>query len=408
MLSTIRNYRADFPILDQMVNGKPLVYLDNAATSQKPVAVLDTLETYYRTYNANVHRGIHTLSEQATNAYEEARAKIARFINAAAPAEVIYTRNTSESINLVAHGWANRFLKAGDVVLLSEMEHHSNLVPWQMLQKRIGIELRFVSVTDAGLLDLSDLDGLLAGVKLVSLMHVSNVLGTINPIAHISEAAHAVGAIMLVDGAQSVPNMPVDVQTLGADFFAFSGHKMCAPTGIGVLWGRADLLEAMDPFMGGGDMISEVFLDHSTYADPPHKFEAGTPSIAQAIGLGAAVDYLSAIGMARIESYERELTALALDRLASIDGLRIHGPQTERGGAISFTVAGIHPHDLSTILDQEGVAIRAGSHCAQPLMRRLGVPMTARASLYFYNVPDEIDVLIGALHKAQEVFGYVT
>jgi cysteine desulfurase/selenocysteine lyase len=403
----MRHYRADFPILEQTVNGKPLVYLDNAATSQKPIAVLDTLDTYYREYNANVHRGIHTLSERATDAYEAARTKIARFINAKSPTEVIYTRNTSESINLVAHSWAAKYLKAGDVILLSEMEHHSNLVPWQMLSQRMGIQLRFVSVTDEGLLDLSDLDALLAGVRLVSLMHVSNVLGTINPIARIAEAAHAVGALMLVDGAQSVPNMPIDVQALGADFFAFSGHKMCAPTGIGVLWGRAELLDAMDPFLGGGDMISEVFLDHSTYAELPHKFEAGTPSIAQAIGLGAAVDYLSAIGMTQIEAYERELTALALEKLATIEELHVHGPQTGRGGAISFTVKGIHPHDLSTILDQEGVAIRAGSHCAQPLMRRLCVPMTARASLYFYNVPEEIDVLVGALHKAQEVFGYV-
>ncbi len=404
---TMSHYREDFPILSQTVNGKPLVYLDNAATSQKPTAVLDTLERYYREYNANVHRGIHTLSERATSAYEEARVKIARFINAAEPAEVIYTRNTSESINLVAYSWAGKFLKAGDVVLLSEMEHHSNIVPWQLLRQRTGIQLRFIPITDDGLLDLSDLDQMLEGVRLVSVIHVSNVLGTINPITDIARAAHAVDAKVLVDGAQSVPNMPVDVQALGADFFAFSGHKMCAPTGIGVLWAHRELLDAMDPFMGGGDMISEVFLDHSTYAEPPHKFEAGTPSIAQAIGLGAAVDYLSAVGMDRIDAYERELTTLALERLASIEGLRVHGQAEARGGAISFTVDGIHPHDLSTILDEEGVAIRAGSHCAQPLMRRLGVPMTARASLYFYNVPEEIDVLVGALHKAQGVFSHV-
>ncbi|MHB8627687.1 MAG: cysteine desulfurase [Aggregatilineales bacterium] len=403
----MRQYRKDFPILEQVINGKPLVYLDNAATSQKPVQVIEALDDYYRTYNSNVHRGLHTLSERATNAYEEARVKIARFIHAASPTELIFTRNTTESINLVAHGWARKFLKPGDAILLTEMEHHSNLVPWHLLQKQIGVELRFIPVTDSGELDLSHLDRLLDGVKLVSFMHVSNVLGTVNPAVAISSAAHAVGATVLIDGAQSIPNMPVDVQQLGADFFAFSGHKMVGPTGIGCLWGRAELLDAMDPFLGGGDMIHEVWLDHSTYAELPHKFEAGTPSIAQAIGLGAAVDYLSAVGMEQIAHYERDLTKTAIDRLMQVEGLRILGHAPERGGAISFVMAGIHPHDLSTILDQEGVAIRAGHHCAQPLMRRLGVPMTARASLYFYNVPEEIDALVGAIHRAREVFGYV-
>lgn len=403
----MRNYRADFPILNQTVNGKPLVYLDNAATSQKPVQVIEALDRYYREYNANVHRGIHTLSEQATAAYEAARIKIACFINAPAASEVIYTRNTTESINLVAHAWARKFLKAGDVVLLSEMEHHSNLVPWHLLQKEIELELRFIPVTERGMLDLTNLDRLVDGVKLVSIMHVSNVLGTVNPIAEIAQAAHAHGALILVDGAQSVPNMPVDVQALDVDFFVFSGHKMCGPTGIGVLWGRTAILDAMNPFMGGGDMIAEVFLDHSTYAELPHKFEAGTPAIAQAIGLGAAVDYLSEVGMENIAAYESELTATAIDQLTQIEGLRIFGNAPQRGGAISFTVEGIHPHDLSTILDEEGVAIRAGNHCAQPLMRKFGIPMTARASLYFYNVPEEIDVLVKALHNAQKVFGYV-
>ncbi len=403
----MRQYRKDFPILEQVVNGKPLVYLDNAATSQKPVQVIEALDDYYRTYNANVHRGLHTLSEKATAAYEGARVRIARFVHAPSPTELIFTRNTTEAINLVAYSWARKFLKAGDAILLTEMEHHSNLVPWHLLQKQIGIELRFIPVTDNGTLDLSDLDRLLDGVKLVSFMHVSNVLGTVNPAAIISAAAHAVGAIVLIDGAQSIPNMPVDVQQLGADFFAFSGHKMCGPTGIGCLWGRAELLDAMDPFLGGGDMIHEVWLDHSTYAKLPHKFEAGTPSIAQAIGLGAAVDYLSAVGMEQIASYERDLTKTAIEQLMQVEGLRILGNAPERGGAISFVMEGIHPHDLSTILDQDGVAIRAGHHCAQPLMRRFGVPMTARASLYFYNVSEEIDVLVSAIHRAREVFGYV-
>jgi cysteine desulfurase/selenocysteine lyase len=403
----VRQFRADFPILDQEVNGKRLVYLDNAATSQKPLPVIEAMNQYYREYNANVHRGIHTLSERATSAYEEARRKIAAFINAPDPRTVIYTRNTSESINLVAHAWGRKFLKAGDAVLITEMEHHSNIVPWHLLQRQIGIELRYIPVTEQGLLDLTNLDQLLDGTKLVSFMHVSNVLGTINPVQQITQAAHAHGALVLLDAAQSVPNMPVDVQALGVDFLAFSGHKTCAPTGIGVLWGRAELLDAMDPFLGGGDMISEVFFDHFTTAELPHKFEAGTPSIAEAIGLGVAVDYLSEVGMDRIETYERELTTLALQKLSQVEGLRVFGQAEPRGGAISFLMEGIHPHDISTVLDEQGVAIRAGNHCAQPLMRKFGIPMTARASLYFYNVPEEIDTLVSALHTARKVFGYV-
>jgi cysteine desulfurase / selenocysteine lyase len=403
----MRQYRRDFPILEQQVNGKPLVYLDNAASSQKPAQVIEAMNTYYREYNANVHRGIHTLSEKATNAYEGARVKVAKFINAPNAAEVIYTRNTTESLNLVVYGWARKFLQAGDVVLLSEMEHHSNLVPWHILRDQMGIVPRFIPVTEAGTLDLTDLDRLLEGVKLVSIMHVSNVLGTVNPVRELAQAAHAVGALMMVDGAQSVPNMPVDVQALDCDFFAFSSHKMCGPTGIGILWSRREILESMNPFLGGGDMIFEVRLEGSTYAEIPHKFEAGTPSVAEAIGLGAAVDYLSAVGMENIATYERELADLTVAKLKAIDGVRIYGEAPERGGAVSFTVEGIHPHDLSTILDQEGVAIRAGHHCAQPLMRKFGIPMTARASVYFYNVPEEIDVLVEALHKAKELFGYV-
>jgi len=403
----VRQFRADFPILDQEVNGKRLVYLDNAATSQKPLPVIEAMNNYYREFNANVHRGIHTLSERATSAYEEARRKIAAFINAPDTREVIYTRNTSESINLVAHAWGRKFLKAGDAVLITEMEHHSNIVPWHLLQRQIGIELRYIPVTEQGLLDLTDLDRLLNGTKLVSFMHVSNVLGTINPVQQITKAAHDHGALVLLDAAQSVPNMPVDVQALGVDFLAFSGHKTCAPTGIGALWGRTELLDAMDPFLGGGDMISEVFFDHFTTAELPHKFEAGTPSIAEAIGLGVAVDYLSEVGMERIETYERELTNLALQKLSQVEGLRIFGQAEQRGGAISFLMEGIHPHDISTVLDEQGVAIRAGNHCAQPLMRKFGIPMTARASLYFYNVPEEIDALVSALHTARKVFGYV-
>ncbi|MEO1441192.1 MAG: cysteine desulfurase [Chloroflexota bacterium] len=401
----LKALRKDFPTLDQTVNGVPLVYLDNAATSQKPLHVIETLDEYYREYNANIHRGIHTLSEKATAAYEEARVKVAKFINAPETAEVIFTRNTTEAINLVAQAWGRKFLKPGDVVLYTEMEHHSNLVPWHMLAQQIGVELRYIPVTEAGTLDLSNLDELLDGVKLVSFMHVSNVLGTVNPVKYITEAAHNVGAVVMIDGAQSVPNMPVDVQDLGVDFFAFSSHKVCGPTGMGVLWGKREILESMDPYMGGGDMIYEVFMDRSTYAEIPAKFEAGTPSIAQGIGLGAAVDYLAEIGMDKINAYEKELTDYGLEQLRGIDGLRIYGEADERVGALSFTIEGVHPHDLSTILDQQGVAIRAGHHCAQPLMRRYDIAATARASLYFYNTREDIDALVTALRKAKEIFG---
>ncbi len=397
-------YRKDFPTLHQSVNDKPLVYLDNAATSQKPLHVIETLDTYYRDYNSNIHRGIHALSEKATAAYEDARVKIAQFINAPHTHEVIFTRNTTESINLVAYGWARKFMQPGDVILTTEMEHHSNLVPWHILKVQHGVEMRFIPVTEQGTLDLTHLPDLMADVKLVTLMHVSNVLGTINPIEPIIAAAHQAGARVLIDGAQSVPNMPVDVQALDADFYAFSGHKMCGPTGIGVLWGKSELLEAMDPFMGGGDMIYEVFLDHSNYAGLPHKFEAGTPSIAQGIGLGAAVDYLSEIGIDKIAAYEDELTQYALGKLRGIDGLKLYGEAENRVGALSFVMDGAHPHDISTILDQEGVAIRAGHHCAQPLMRRYDIAATARASLYFYNTREDIDTLVNALQRVKEIF----
>lgn len=403
----MRDIRRDFPILSRTVHGKPLVYLDNAATSQKPTAVIDALDRYYRETNANVHRGLHTLSEAATAAYEDARRKVAGFVHAARPEEVVFVRNTTEGLNLVAHGWARKFLKAGDVVLLTEMEHHSNIVPWHILRDQIGITLRFLRVHDDGTLDLSDLDAALEGVKLVSFMHASNVLGTINPVRQIADAAHAVGAKVLVDGAQGVLQMPVDVGALGCDWYAFSGHKLCAPTGIGALWGRYDLLEAMDPFLGGGDMIESVRLEGSTWAEPPARFEAGTPAISEAIGLGAAVDYLCSIGMTEIQAEDARLTAYALEKLPQVPGLRLLGAAPQRGPVFAFTLQGIHPHDLSALLDEDGIAIRAGHHCAQPLGRRFGVPASARASLAFYNVPEEIDALVTALMGAREMFANV-
>ncbi|RMD96024.1 MAG: cysteine desulfurase [Calditrichaeota bacterium] len=407
-MKDLSKYRKDFPILKQRIRGKPLVYLDNAATSQKPQQVLETLQTYYTEYNSNVHRGLHTLSERATYEYEKAREKVARFIHAPESKEIIFTRNTTESINLVAYTWARENLRAGDAILLTEMEHHSNLIPWHLLQRQIDVRLKFIPITTKGELDLSDLEHLLDGVKLVSLTHMSNVLGTINPVEEIARAAHAAGAKVLIDGAQSAPHIPVNVQDIDCDFYAFSGHKMCGPTGAGVLWGKTEVLENMPPFLGGGEMIQEVYLERSTYAEIPLKFEAGTPNIAQAIGLGAAVDYLSAIGMETIAAHEREMTSLALEKLGQIKGLRIFGAAEKRGAAISFEIEGIHPHDLSTILDQEGIAIRAGHHCAQPLMRKYNVESTARASFYFYNLPEEIDLLVEGLQKAKKIFGYVT
>jgi len=400
--------RRDFPALHQEVNGRQLVYLDNAATSQKPRAVLDVLSAYYREDNANVHRGIHELSRRATIAYEEAREKVARFIGAADPAEVVWTRGTTESINLVAHAWGAPSIRAGDEILLSVMEHHSNLVPWQLLAQRTGARLRFLELDDDGRLVLDDLPKLLSDrTRLVAVTHVSNALGTINPVKEIVAAAKRVGATVLLDGAQGVVHTKLDVQDLGADFYAFSGHKMCGPTGIGVLWARRGLLEAMEPWQGGGDMIEFVERDSSTWAEVPHKFEAGTPHIAGAIGLGAAVDYLSSVGMDAIAAHERDLVRYAMERLERIPGLRIYGPPdpAERSAVLSFTLGDAHPHDISTILDSEGVAVRAGHHCAQLVMKRYGLSATARASFYLYNTRAEADRLAEGLEEVRAIFG---
>lgn len=404
---TAYDIRKDFPILSRQVHGKPLVYLDSTASSQKPYAVIEAMSAYYESTHANVHRGVYEISEEATAKMEKARVKVARFINARQSKQVIFTRNTTESINLVAYTWGNTNISAGDLIVLTEMEHHSNLVPWQLLARRTGARLEFVPITGDGLLRLDVYEHLLQQQpKLVAFTHVSNVLGTINPVQEMIAQAHAAGATVLLDAAQSVPHMPVDVQALDADFLCFSGHKMLGPTGIGVLYGKRELLEAMPPFMGGGDMIRKVGLRESTWNDLPWKFEAGTPAIAETIGLGAAVDYLNALGMEQVQRHAQEITAYAMQQLQTVPGLTIYGPGVEqRGGLISFTLADIHPHDLASILDQEvGVAIRAGHHCAQPLMERLDVPATARASFYVYTIPEDIDVLVQGLHKALEIF----
>jgi len=405
-LADTARLRQDFPILQRFIGKKPLVYLDNAATSQKPTAVLQALDDYYRCHNANVHRGVHTLSEEATASYEGARTRIARFINAPSDKQVIFTRGTTEGINLVAHTWGRANLKPGDEVLITAMEHHSNIVPWQILQEQVGFTLRHIPITPEGLLDLSQLDQLLTErTKLLSFVHASNVLGTINPVHELVAAARRVGAKILVDGAQSVPHMPVDVQALDVDFFVFSSHKMCGPTGIGVLYGKRALLEAMPPWMGGGDMIREVKLSGSKWNTLPYKFEAGTPAIAEAIGLGAAVDYLTAVGMDWVREHEQQLTRYAYARLSQIEGLRILGPGPEaRGGLIAFTLGDVHPHDLSAVLDSEGIAIRAGHHCAQPVHDHYGVVASARASFYLYNTRKEVDQLAAALEKANTIF----
>ncbi len=399
--------RQDFPILQRTVaSGAPLVYLDNAASSQKPVAVIQAMDDYYRRYNANVHRGVHTLSEEATAAFEGAREKVARFIHAPHSRQVIFTRGATESINLVAHTWGRANLRPGDEVLITEMEHHANIVPWQILRDQLGFTLRYVPVTDQGLLDLDALDDLLTErTKLFGFVHASNVVGTINPVQYLVARARAVGATVLIDGAQSVPHMAVDVQALDADFFAFSSHKLCGPTGIGVLYGKRDLLEAMPPFMGGGDMIREVTMAGSKWNSLPYKFEAGTPAIAEGIGLGAAVDYLESVGMDWVRAHEQEITRYAYARMSEVEGLRILGPGPEqRGGLIAFTLEGVHPHDIAALLDRSGVAVRAGHHCAAPLHARYGIPASARASFYLYNTAAEVDVLVDALHKTQEVF----
>jgi len=400
--------RADFPVLNQEVHpGQPLVYLDSAATSQKPQAVIDAMGAYYRSYNSNIHRGIHTLAERATADYEHARERIATFIGAAHSHEVIFTRNTTESINLIAYSWARHNLNAGDLVLLTEMEHHSNLVPWYQLAEERGVELAYVPVTEDGLLDMDAYADLLArGPKLVSFMHMSNVLGTINPAKEMIAAAHDAGATVLVDGAQSVPHFAVDVQDLDADFYAFSSHKMLGPTGLGVLYGKSELLEAMPPFLGGGDMIKRVEFGSFTPNDLPHKFEAGTPAIAEVIGLGVAVDYLNRVGMEAVEAHEHLLTAYAIERLEEAPTVRHFGPSAEhKGGAVSFTIEGAHAHDVSEVLDQFGVAVRAGHHCAMPLHKKFGITATSRASFYLYNTIDEIDRLIEGLYRVKEIYG---
>jgi len=399
--------RKDFPILQRTTHDNvPLVYLDSTATSQKPTAVIEAMNEYYRRSNANIHRGVHTLAEEATAMHENAREKIAKFINAPSPKQVIYTRNTTESINLVAHTWARANLKAGDLVILTEMEHHSNLVPWLMLQAERGIELDFIPVTEDGLLDLDAYKTLLSRTpKLVAFTHMSNVLGTINPAADIIRMAHAAGAISLVDAAQSVPHLNVDVQALDADFLAFSAHKMCGPTGIGAMYGKTELLESMPPFLGGGDMIKEVKLRSFKPNTLPHKFEAGTPAIAEAVGFGAAVDYLTKIGMDNIASYEHEITEYALERLEEIPGVKLFGPSADKkGGVAAFTFEGVHPHDVAQILDRDGIAVRAGHHCAQPLHEKFGIPATSRASFYLYNTKEEVDLLVNGIYKVKELF----
>jgi cysteine desulfurase/selenocysteine lyase len=401
-----RRVRADFPIF-RTPREKPLVYLDSAATSQKPDVVLEAMDRYYAGYNANIHRGIYAIAEQATAAYEDVRLKVAAFVNAWSPREIVFTRNSTEAINLVAHAWGRAQLHAGDAVVLTEMEHHSNIVPWQLLAEEKQVELRFVPVTGSGELDLEVLPRLLEDgkAKLVGVAHISNVLGTINPIAEIARAARAAGARVLVDASQSVPHCPVDVRALGADFLAFTGHKMLGPTGIGVLWGRRDLLEAMPPFMGGGEMIREVKLTGSKWNDLPWKFEAGTMPIAEVIGLGAAVDYLKELGMEAVFAHDRELAAYAMERMAEVPDLAILGPAPERrGGVVAFTLGDIHPHDVATVLDDEGVCVRAGHHCAMPLHEKLGVPASARASFHCYSLAEEVDALVRGLHRARQVF----
>jgi len=409
----VEKVRKDFPVLERLVHDdRPLVYLDNAATSQKPRHVLDAVEDYYARHNANVHRGIHVLAEEATALYEGARDKVAAFVNAPDRAEVVFTKNASEALNLAANviAWADRphGLRAGDEVVITEMEHHSNIVPWQMVTQRTGATLRWFGITDEGRLDLSDLDGLITErTKVVSFVLVSNILGTVNPPEEIVRRAREVGALVVVDASQAAPHMPLDVQALGADLVAFTGHKMCGPTGIGVLWGRKELLETLPPFLGGGEMIEMVTMASSTYAAVPHKFEAGTPPIAQAVGLGAAVDYLSALGMEAVAAHEHAITTYALDRLHAVDGLRVIGPATPeaRAAAISFTVDDIHPHDVGQVLDELGIAVRVGHHCARPVCQRFGVPATTRASFYLYSTPAEVDALADGLEHVKRFFG---
>lgn len=403
-MTGIKELRQDFPILSQKIHGKPLVYLDNAATSQKPAAVIEAIANYYREYNSNVHRGVHTLAEKATQAYEDAREKVARLVGAQ-PSEIIFTRGTTESINLAAYSWGEQFLKAGDTILLTVMEHHSNLVPWQLLAARKKLNLEFIHVTDDGLLENPEETIHRVKPRLLAFTHVSNVLGTINAVKNLDKVAHSIGAAVLVDGAQAVPHFPVNVVDLDCDFYAFSSHKMLGPTGVGVLYAKEDILGQMPPFLGGGEMIKEVYLRESKFKDPPHKFEAGTPNIAGVIGLGAAVDYLTRVVMIKVRNHEEELTAYALAKLGELPGLMIYGPKNaeQRGGVVSFNVEGVHPHDLATILNEEGIAIRSGNHCAMPLHDRLGVIASARASFSLYNTKEEIDLLAEGIREAKKV-----
>jgi cysteine desulfurase/selenocysteine lyase len=409
----VKRIRKDFPILSERFTSKKgkeksLIYFDNAATTQKPLTVLDALQNYYRHQNANVHRAIHQLGERATFAYESSRKKVAQFINSRSVREIIFTRGTTEAINLVAHSWGRKFVKAGDEIILSEMEHHSNLIPWQLLARERGALLRFIPFSKLnGTLQMGNLDHFITEkTRLISITHMSNVFGTINPVRGLIQKAHEHSIPVLLDGAQAVPHLPTDVQELDCDFLAFSGHKMCAPTGIGVLYAKEKFLEEMDPYQGGGEMIGSVWLDKATWNELPHKFEAGTPNIAGAVGLGTAMDYLSSIGMEKITLYEQKLTTYALAGMREISEMKIFGLAPFRGGVISFYLGKIHPHDMAQYLDSEGIAVRAGHHCAQPVMRKLGLPATTRASLYFYNTYDEIDHFIEILKKAREFFGY--
>ena len=397
--------REDFPILHEKAHGQPLIYFDNAATSQKPKTVLDALRRYYEHNNANVHRGLHELSSRATEAYEGSRRRVADYLGAASPDEIVFTRGTTESINLVAQAWGGKFLREGDVILLTEMEHHSNLVPWQLLAERTGVRLRFVPVHDDGTLALEQLSSLLTrDVKLFAFTHVSNSLGTINPVAHLCEKARAIGALTLVDAAQSVGHAPINVRELGCDFLAFSGHKMCGPTGIGALYARAEVLDAIPPWHGGGEMIVSVTLERSAFKKAPHRFEAGTPNIAGAIGLEAAIDYIEQIGRPAILEHDTELAHYAMERLEELPGMRVLGPREERGALVGFVMKSVHPHDLTTFADRYGLALRGGHHCNQPLMRRFGLPGTTRASFYFYNTKEEIDRMIEILSDAVRFF----
>jgi len=405
----VQAIRQDFPILGRQVHGKPLVYLDNAATTQKPRTVIEALVHFYEHQNANIHRAIHTLGEEATAAYEETRAKVSRFINAPRPENIVFTRSTTEALNLVASAWGRANVREGDEIVLTQMEHHSNMVPWQRLAQEVGASVRYMGVTDEGTLDLDGLDDIITEkTKLVGVTQVSNAFGTINPLGKIIAAAHRRGALTVVDGAQSVPHMPVDVQAMGCDFLAFSAHKMLGPTGVGVLYARYDLLEAMEPYQSGGEMIRRVRLEGATWNDVPWKFEAGTPNIADVIAFGAALDYLCALGMDYVRAHEQELTAYALGRLAQLEDIITYGPRdaSQRGGVISFNYPDIHPHDVGTILDREGIAIRAGHHCAQPLMRRFDIAGTARASFYIYNTREEVDALVQGIEKARAFFSH--